>query len=95
MGKIFPYSVKKPPALDTPFMKYLPIVSISCYIYCIINILDLNLFIYMYWRNTCIELMGTWSASCIKLKKHKRRTEGQKKRFKESAASYLAFSPYL
>ena len=61
MGKIFPCSVKKPPALDTPFMEHLPAVYVSCYIYSIINIFRLGLFIYMYWRNTCIELIGTWN----------------------------------
>jgi hypothetical protein len=61
MGKVFPCSVKKPPTLDTPFVRHLPAVYISYYIYKIINIFAIGLFIYMYWRNTCIQLIGTWN----------------------------------
>jgi hypothetical protein len=68
MGKIFPCSVKKPPAPDIAFQKHRPPAYISYYIYCIIKIFGLVLFIYMYWRNTCIERIGTWNTTPYQIK---------------------------
>lgn len=63
MGKIFPCNVKKPTVRGASYMKCLSQVHITYYNYLIINIFVLGLFIYMYWRNTCIELIATWNTT--------------------------------
>ena len=76
-------------------MKQRPKIYISYYIHLIINIYNLCLFIYMYWRNTCIKQLVRLNmdfrmqphSAKFKLKQHKRRSKEERwseKRFKKS-----------
>ena len=103
MGKIFPCSVKKPPVRCVSHMKCRPQVDISYYNYSIINILGFGLFIYMYWRNTCKDLIATRNKPPLRKKLKgiiltetgNKEDRGSEKRFKESAANCLTFSHHL